>query len=250
MKYLVTLCLVVISFWLFPSVTLADGDINVKIEIWGDNPDTWVNIFGANPDVFINGVSLSDIVNNGISAAVSKAVTQSVPNGQYSGALSPGWQGYFGIKNNFDYVIIEHREVGKVVYSVYKGAGCGGAWGTVDGYPDMLSRRQLLGLLPILVGNKYQLEDLRKDVSVLRKTEDDKQTYFNNEIVKLQTSITNLNVLIESKDQESGNAIVLVKNEYDSKIKTIYIIGGIFSGLLLIWCIILTIKLRFGYRAY
>jgi len=166
LTWILLIALVVIL--ILPSVAYADDGVDVSIDIWGDNPDTWLTLWGDNPDVWINGRYLGSLATQAdLGHAMSVAVRNSVPNGRYGNSSSPGYQGYFGIKSNEAIVVIDHENPGKVAYSVYKGAGCGGSWGLSDGWPDFWSRRQFLGLLPILEAHQRGVTENKKAIESL-----------------------------------------------------------------------------------
>ena len=108
----------------------------------------------------------------------------------------------------------------------------------------MWSRRQLLGLLPILINNKYQLEDLQKDVSVLRQSENATQTVTDTEISKLKINLGNMSALVDGRSKDSQKAIDSVRSELNSKFRLFTVIGVVLLLSLLIWCVILSLKLR------
>jgi len=117
---------------------------------------------------------------------VTNAVSSGLPNGTYTGASTgflpplinnpalaglastnehytnplPGWTGYFCPTSNTD-------------PSVYKGSGCGGVWGTADGWPDFWSRRQIAGIAPEFYAEKEKLNTtitaVAKVIGVLEK---------------------------------------------------------------------------------
>jgi hypothetical protein len=244
MKYFLIVLMVVISLLTFSNPVSADG-LDVIIDIWGDNPDAWIQLFGANPNVFINGVPLSTIVANGIGQAVSQAVRQSVPNGTYSGASSPGWQGYFGVDTNDSVVVIENKTQGKVIYSVYKGAGCGGKWGVSDAYPDFWSRRQLLGILPILAVYRNGIDSLNDRVKVLETAKPIIQTETNKDIITKLEVDRKYMILDNRIDREIRN----VKDYYNEQITIYVIIALVVLAVLLIWNIITARRISGYFRS-
>jgi hypothetical protein len=187
MKYLAAL-IAILSLFLFISPVLADDPpgLVVDITIIGDNPATGVQIEGDSPltGVLIDGDSpttLVDIdglnstlyinghdINQTVGAAISGGIQQATPNSQYSqastGVLPPlglipavnavapgkytqsviGGMGYLGPTTNENPF-------------VYKGAGCG-MWGVSDGYPDLWSRRQMVGVTVDLTVQREKLE--------------------------------------------------------------------------------------------
>ena len=237
---IITLLVIVTSFVSTVNPVYADDDLDLVVNAFsGGDIDAWVNLNANDIDVWINGVPIDDIGKQ----YIMDAVNLSRPNGTYTGASSPGWQGYFGITSNDDTVVIEHKNPGKVTYFVYNGAGCGGKWGVSDGYPDMWSRRQLLGLLPILATQQGQIdviaEGLGKAIVVLE----------NGKEVEVQTPVETYNAK-EAVDNLYSNQIIV--NEQLNKLilthnLSVYVIAvvlGIIVVGLFIWNIYLYRKVR------
>jgi len=175
MKILGIILAVVVLTMCTAPVFADDPGIVVEVNVVGDYPDAYVNLYGNDPDVFVNGQGLDKLAAEaGAGAGASAAMTFGTPNGQWSSAstgmlpplatLEPelnqiapgkysqplvGWIGYFCPTTN-------------LVPSVYKGAGCGGAWGVADGYPDLWTRRQIAGLAP-----KFYLQQEKLNMSMV-----------------------------------------------------------------------------------
>lgn len=134
---------------------LADTDISVGV-ISGGDINAFLNLMaigGGNINVWINGIPYNP------SAIITAAVQQSIPNGQYSGTSSPGWDGWFNIRSNDVKLTVPDPATGNpVTLFVYSGAGCGGVWGTNDGWPDYWVRRQFIGLMAYTMKTDSELK--------------------------------------------------------------------------------------------
>lgn len=146
---------IAVPFLAPPSKVSADTNVSVSI-LSNETINAFLDLVAnnGNTNVWINGVPLSGIISQGISAAVR----QSVPNGQYSGASSPGWQGWFGITSNDAEIEVKGPDGNTSTLFVYTGAGCGGAYGTSDGWPDFWVRRNFIGLMAYTLNLESELK--------------------------------------------------------------------------------------------
>lgn len=230
-KYTWLAMILLLSVLAIPSIAHADDSMNVDIDIWGDNPDTWVDIWGINPDVWINGKHLSNYGKYWANYYSSKAMRSSVPNGRYSGASSPGWQGYFGIYSNDVVLVIDHINPGKVSYSVYQGAGCGGKYGVNDGWPDFWSRRQLLGLLPILESHYRHILSLEKEAEELNTRIKNLETDFDKRITANYSTL-------EAQSQDMTSLSIVAKEGNSTDVSMRQEIAGLRTGIIILGIVV------------
>jgi hypothetical protein len=178
------------------------------------NPDAYVNLIGENGDVWINGIPFEETIANAAIGAVQQATPNSVWSGGSTGTLPPlglikavndvapgkytqpvvgGW-GYLGPKTNENPY-------------VYKGAGCG-MWGISDGYPDLWTRRQMVGVTVDLTVQREKLEQtqmaLVRVIGELKEgsnSVDSINTRLTNSLDTLSGIVTDLSVLEEENLQ-------------------------------------------------